>query len=74
MLLMHLSRHTKRIMADSSDKSEHATKSSGKPTQTPERKRFYKTEPIPRLSYTDPRADELISQEVGRRIVLLSIL
>ena len=51
-------------MADS-EKSERAPKNGSKSSSTSERKRFYTTQPIPRLSHTDPLANELISQEVS---------
>lgn len=50
-------------MADT-EKSEHETKISAKSTQISDRKRFFPTEQIPRLSHTDPLANELIAQEV----------
>jgi len=52
------------VILNMADKKDHEKKSS--PMQeNPPRKRFFKTEPIPRLSHNDPLANELISQEVG---------
>lgn len=52
-------------MADT-EKSKKSSPSSpsSKRSEHPGKKRFFPTEQIPRLSHTDPLANELIAQEV----------
>lgn len=58
---------------EKANETSSAKKSSSPPTspsttkrsEASARKRFFPTEEIPRLHYSDPLANELISQEVG---------
>lgn len=51
-------------MADSEKNSEPSPSTAGESCESGTRNRFFTAESIPRLSYSDPRANELISNEV----------
>lgn len=58
-------------MSAKSERNEPAASQPPKriePALTAGRKRFFPTEAIPRLHYNDPKANELISQEVRQRL------